>query len=221
MSQSRFDSYTNSATPGILIYPRRSLIPPKKYWNLYQYLLDSPQVVHIYLEDLQNQPNLPLGLAIIQLIIEPKSRAKPFAKSLVQRVNTEHPDSLASRKLLDLIETILVYKFGSLTSRELEAMFGLSELKKTRVFQEGLSEGREKGLSEGLAEGREEGLAEGREEGREQAIVALLERRFTTLDPTLIAIVPTLAAIPLPQALDAILEESRDTLVQRYGNPDR
>jgi predicted transposase/invertase (TIGR01784 family) len=206
---------------GILIYPRRSLIPPKKYWNLYQYLLDSPQVVHIYLEDLQNQPNLPLGLAIIQLIIEPKSRAKPFAKSLVQRVNTEHPDSLASRKLLDLIETILVYKFGSLTSRELEAMFGLSELKKTRVFQEGLSEGREKGLSEGLAEGREEGLAEGREEGREQAIVALLERRFTTLDPTLIAIVPTLAAIPLPQALDAILEESRDTLVQRYGNRDR
>lgn len=40
-------------------------------------------------------------------------------------------------------------------------MFGLSELKKTRVFQEG------------------------REEGREEAIVALLQRRFGTVDAAL------------------------------------
>jgi predicted transposase/invertase (TIGR01784 family) len=35
---------------GILIYPRRSLVPPRPYWELYRTLLESDQVTHIYLE---------------------------------------------------------------------------------------------------------------------------------------------------------------------------
>jgi predicted transposase YdaD len=56
-------------------------------------------------------------------VVEPKLRAKNFAQGLIQRVSQEKPDPLAAAKLLDLIETILVYKFGKLTMKELEVMF--------------------------------------------------------------------------------------------------
>jgi predicted transposase YdaD len=44
-----------------------------------------------------------------------------------------------------MIETIIVYKFSNLSGQEVEAMFGLSELKQTRVYQQGREEGREEG----------------------------------------------------------------------------
>jgi predicted transposase YdaD len=72
-------------------------------------------------------------------------------------------------------------------------MFGLSELKKTRVFQEG------------------------REEGREEAIVALLQRQFGTIDPALQATVPGLAAQSLPEAVAIILERSREEIIDRFS----
>jgi predicted transposase/invertase (TIGR01784 family) len=74
---------------GILIYPRRSLAPKPTQQHLYRSLLGSGQVTSIYLEDLQKQSNQPLGLAIVQLVVEPKQRAKAFARQLVQRVRQE------------------------------------------------------------------------------------------------------------------------------------
>jgi predicted transposase/invertase (TIGR01784 family) len=179
---------------GILIFPRRSLLPPQKYWHLYRSQFQGGQVSCIYLEDLTDRPDRTLGVEIIQLIIQSKSRAKGFAKQLIQRVQQEEPQDLPRTRLLDLIETILVYKFGNLTTQELEAMFGLSELKKTRVYQEG------------------------RDEGREETIVALLQRRFSTIDPALRSAVPKLAALPLSQALDLILERSREEIIDRFSS---
>jgi predicted transposase/invertase (TIGR01784 family) len=46
------------------------------------------------------------------------------------------------RQLLELIETILVYKFPMMSREEIEGIFGLSELKKTRVYKEAKQEGR-------------------------------------------------------------------------------
>ena len=41
-----------------------------------------------------------------------------------------------------------MYKFPNLSREEIEAMLGLSELKKTRVYQEARQEGREEGKLE-------------------------------------------------------------------------
>ncbi len=68
-------------------------------------------------------------------------------------------------------------------------MFGLSELKKTRVYQE----------------------------GRDETIVALLQRRFNIIDPALQSTVPKLVALPLSQALDLILERSQEEIVDRFS----
>ena len=56
---------------------------------------------------------------------------------------------LPQQQLLELIETILVYKFPQMSRQEIEAMFGLSELKQTRVYQEAKEEGKLEGEQEG------------------------------------------------------------------------
>jgi predicted transposase/invertase (TIGR01784 family) len=81
---------------GILIFPRRSLIPPQKYWHLYHTQFQGGQVTCIYLEDLADRQDLPVGLAIIYLVVESKRRAKATAKQIVQRVRQEVTAPLAS-----------------------------------------------------------------------------------------------------------------------------
>ncbi|MFB2934819.1 hypothetical protein ACE1B6_06035, partial [Aerosakkonemataceae cyanobacterium BLCC-F154] len=49
---------------------------------------------------------------------------------------------------LELIESVLVYKFTALSRQELETMFGLSDLKQTRFYQEAKEEGKEEGKLE-------------------------------------------------------------------------
>jgi predicted transposase/invertase (TIGR01784 family) len=52
-----------------------------------------------------------------------------------------------------VIETILVYKFPKMSREEIEAMFGLSELKQTRVYQEGRLEAKLEAIPRLLALG--------------------------------------------------------------------
>ncbi|MBE5232379.1 MAG: DUF2887 domain-containing protein, partial [Microcystis aeruginosa PMC 728.11] len=70
--------------------------------------------------------------------------------------------------ILELIETILIYKLPKLNRKEIEKMFSLSDLRETKVYQEALEEGREEGKEEGREEGREEGKEEGKEEKARQ-----------------------------------------------------
>jgi predicted transposase/invertase (TIGR01784 family) len=64
------------------------------------------------------------------------------------------------RICLGLIETVLVYKFAQWTPQELEAMFGLNELRQTRYFQEVEAQSRERGFQQGKQEGKQEGKLE-------------------------------------------------------------
>ena len=60
------------------------------------------------------------------------------------------------RELIDLIETVVIAHFLSLSLKEIEAMLKVKDLRETRVYQEALEEGEAKGLEKGLAKGREE-----------------------------------------------------------------
>jgi predicted transposase/invertase (TIGR01784 family) len=71
-----------------------------------------------------------------------------------QAVNLQLPQ----KQLLELIETILVYKLPNISREEIEAMFGLSELKQTRVYQEAKQEGKEEGKQEGRFEAKLEAV---------------------------------------------------------------
>jgi predicted transposase/invertase (TIGR01784 family) len=93
------------------------------------------------LDELGETVSLPLGIATMKLIVENQDTAIVTAKELINRTQQEINPELNQRQLLELIETILVDKFPQMSLQEISEMFGLSDLKQTRVYQEGKQEG--------------------------------------------------------------------------------
>jgi predicted transposase YdaD len=50
------------------------------------------------------------------------------------------------RDLLEMVETICIYKFPRLTRKEVETMFNLIEIQDTKVYQEAFEEGKLEGI---------------------------------------------------------------------------
>jgi predicted transposase YdaD len=73
------------------------------------------------------------------------------ARQLIERVQLESTGSLPKNEIIDIITTIAVYKFSSLSREEVEAMLGVT-LEETRVYQEAKAEGQEQGREEREAE---------------------------------------------------------------------
>ena len=141
---------------GIVIYPSRSIDTADI--NHYSEFFQSRRVSRIYLDELGETASLPVGIATIKLIIEDENTAIAAARELISRTQQEINIEQQQRQLLELIETILVYKFPKMSRKEIEAMFGLSDLKQTRVYQEGVEEGKEEGREEGIQQGRIESI---------------------------------------------------------------
>ncbi|MEQ8463277.1 Rpn family recombination-promoting nuclease/putative transposase [Coleofasciculus sp. E1-EBD-02] len=130
----------------VALYPTRSQEPTDT--QPYRVLLNSPQVQRIYLDELGDIQELSVEVGLVRLIVEPEEQAVAQAKQLLARVQQTESVSLSQEAIIELIETIVVYKFPQLSRQEIAAMFGLSELKQTRVYQEALEEGRQR---EGVA----------------------------------------------------------------------
>jgi predicted transposase/invertase (TIGR01784 family) len=97
---------------------------------------------------------------MVQLVVEKRETAIDHTKQLIQKSRQQLADVSKRQKVLELLETILVYKLSNLTRQEIEAMFTLDELKQTRYFQEVAEEAKIKGLLEGRLEGKLEGKLE-------------------------------------------------------------
>ncbi len=151
-------------------------------------------------------------LALLQLIALPEAAAVERA-----RVYLSGPsDQLARETQLQLVTQILSCKLPRLSLEEIQAMLNLvlEEFENTRLYQQvmdrGLQKGRLEGLKEGLQEGLKEGLQEGLKEGRSNEARALVQRLLTrrcgNLSPSLLARVQ---ALPLEQ-LEALSEALLD-----------
>ncbi len=132
-----YDWYT------VIIYPKRSVEPDET--RLHQILLESSKVQRVYLDELEPAANQSLGIGVVKLVIEPEENAANRARQLIEQARRETADRLSSQAIIDLIETIIVYKFPQLSREEVENMLKLSELKQTRVYQEALEEGELRG----------------------------------------------------------------------------
>ncbi|MBZ8181338.1 Rpn family recombination-promoting nuclease/putative transposase [Oscillatoria salina] len=129
----------------VIIYRRRST--EAECHPRYQNLL-SNHVQRIYLDEIGNLGEQSLGFGIIQLVVESPNQAGDFARQLIAKTTTDLADVNLQQQVLELIETIVLYKFPNLSREDIEAMLGLSELKQTRVYQEAKEEGREEGREE-------------------------------------------------------------------------
>ncbi|MEH2071970.1 MAG: Rpn family recombination-promoting nuclease/putative transposase [Nostoc sp.] len=129
----------------IVIYDKRS--NERSYPQRYRSLLE-PHLRRFYLDELDDAPDNSLGIGIVRLVVESENKAGEFAKNLIDKAKKELTDTLIQRKVIEFIETIVVYKFPNLSREEIEIMLNLNLLKETRVYQEAKEEGKQEGKLE-------------------------------------------------------------------------
>ncbi len=115
----------------------------------YREFFDSGRIRRIYLNQLSGGVfENSLAVKTVKLIVAPESKTIEQARELVERVRLQG-DQLQQEKFVQLVETILVYKLPNMSREEIEAMFELSDLKQTKVYQEAKLEGIQQGIQEG------------------------------------------------------------------------
>ena len=175
-----------------------------KSLTLYQQeLIDSGRIIRVYLDEL---PSGSIGVGLIQLIFAQESQAPSLVQQLLARAKTEIPDPWVTRGIIDLLETVLVSKFATLSRQEIQSMFLLSDIKQTRVYQEARQEGLQDGRQEGLQEGRKEGRKEGEKQGEIRLLIRQLSRRFSTIDTRCLQMINQLSLEQLEDLGEALLD---------------
>jgi len=150
----RFDQWY-----GIIIFLSRSLEPDDT--RIHQVLLDSPHIKRIYLDELTAEQSASLGIRLMQLTVLPEPEMATQAREIITTVQQTPPDILSPDEIIEIVTTIVVYKFTTLSREEVEAMLGLTgtTLEETRVYRDAKEEGVQQGLQQGLQQGQEQVLA--------------------------------------------------------------
>jgi predicted transposase/invertase (TIGR01784 family) len=153
----------------VVIYPTRSTEQSRidMVWDL----LESRRIRRVYLDELGEVEDLPTGLGLMVLTTLEGEKATSEAKRLIQRAE-------GSRDIIELVSTIIVYKFGNLSRDEVDAMLGI-ELEQTRVYREAEQQGEMKAT--------------------QALILRLLNRRVGNLSP---AVEMRVKALPLVRVED-------------------
>ncbi|MBZ8178673.1 Rpn family recombination-promoting nuclease/putative transposase [Oscillatoria salina] len=126
----------------VVIYPTRNT--DKGEITRYRALLASEQVNRLYLDELDFTTEETLGIETVKLVVADEETAPVRARQLIEKATTEITDASRQRELIQLIETIVVYKFTNLSRKEIEAMLGLGDIKQSKVYQEAFQEGEER-----------------------------------------------------------------------------
>ncbi len=118
----------------VIIYPNRQT---ERENNIhFQSMLALPNITRIYIDELSTTATAPLPIKLLKLIVEPEDTAADLATNLAEQVRTEIPNIAVSERFIELLETIVFYKLPQKSREEIAAMFNLSDLNKTRVYQE-------------------------------------------------------------------------------------
>jgi predicted transposase/invertase (TIGR01784 family) len=175
------DSFQNWRA--IVIYPNAATEQSSPFRDDIQLLIDSGHIQRIYLEDLKGQSNLPIGVSLMVLTILEDEEAIAVARETIAQPQQE-------QAIIDIISSIMVYKFTHLSRVEVEAMLA-TNIQQTRVYQEAFEEGK--------AEGEAEGEAKGEAKGKAEMILLALENRFNDIPPKVIKRIGKLSLEPLTE----------------------
>ncbi|MBE9220782.1 Rpn family recombination-promoting nuclease/putative transposase [Dolichospermum flos-aquae] len=195
-AESHLYFYRNSSRfsdwQAVIIYPSRNREQSKIYPH--RGLLTSEQVHRIYLDELGDIRQLPVWVGLMVLTTLAESQAPEAARYLLTKSSQELSSS-SSQVIIEMVTTIMMYRFEKLSLTEVQAMLGIS-LEKSRAYQEIRQEG------------RQEGLQEGRQEGLQQAtlnlVIRLLTKRFGELPADThdsISVLPLPVLVSLSEAL--------------------
>jgi len=177
----------------VAIFARHNSEPaPDKFC---QELITLGRIKRVYLEDLRQETNSH-GIEIIQLILASEKKAPKLARNLAEKIEQETNTELRDN-VVEFIEAVLVYKFPKLTRQEVEAMFSHSDLKKTRVYQDAMLEGEQRGLQIGKQEGLQRQVA---------MLLRQLTRKFGKISPRIKSQISKLSVAQLEDLAEAIFD---------------
>lgn len=169
----------------VIIYPSRSI--EQSDLHPHRGFLNSDQVHRVYLDELGDIRSLPIWVGLMVLTTIEDTQAPESARYLLTRSRAELAQP-ASRAIIEIITTIMTYRFEQLSRVEVESMLDI-RLKETRVYREIKQEGRE--------------------EGREEATVSLVLRQLTKRLGTLAEDTrDSISSLPLP-----VLEDLGEALL--------
>lgn len=141
----------------VVIYPSRSIEQSQR--EIVRELLASGRITRVYLDEL-GEVELSTGLGLMVLTTLEGDEAKAEARRLIGQAQ-------GSRDIINLVSTIILYKFNTLSRDEVDLMLGI-ELQQTRVYQDARTD-----------------------EGR-SLVLRLLARKFGTISPEIQAQVNSL-----------------------------
>jgi predicted transposase/invertase (TIGR01784 family) len=139
----------------VVLFTERTLEPNE----LAPYLLESGLIRRFYLDEMSEVANAPLGLSILFLIQQTVNHAPGKARELIERVKSEIGDEALRDDLLELIETVIIYKLPRLSREEIQSMLQIHDIRESRVYQEAREEGLKEGWEKGLKEERRNTIA--------------------------------------------------------------
>jgi len=123
----------------VFIYPDRAT--EQDDIRPHRSLLAGDQVHRVYLNELGDIRQLPLWVALMLLTTVDKDQAPEEARNLLSRARQEASQA-ESRAIIDIVASIISYRFGTISRKEVDAMLGIT-LKGTRVYEELLEEAQE------------------------------------------------------------------------------
>ncbi len=127
----------------VVIYPGRQVerLDERRYGSA----VKLPEVYRVYLEDWVDVPASTLGLQLMQLMVGKAADAPVKARQLVQ--DSSAGMELPQAVLLDLVETMVVYKLPDMSREEVRRMLELHDidLRQTRFYREVFAEGEARG----------------------------------------------------------------------------
>jgi predicted transposase/invertase (TIGR01784 family) len=152
----------------------------------HQFLIETGKLTRIYLDRLGDISQLPIGLSLMVLTILEDETAMQAARQLVDRARTE-PEN---RAIMDMISSILIYKFTNLSRDEVAAMLA-SNIQESRAYREI----------------KAEGVTEGVTVGKQELVLLLLGRKLKTeLSEELVHRIQQLSIEQLDHLAEALLD---------------
>ncbi|MBW4423202.1 MAG: DUF2887 domain-containing protein [Nostoc desertorum CM1-VF14] len=119
---------------GVIIFGSGSLEPSNS--TIHRALLESGQIRRVYLDELGDLREQPLGLGLMLLTnVTSETEAVEGARFLLEQARQQ-----SEQAIIDLVTTIIVYKFSNLSREEIVAMLGLN-LEEPRAIREAKQEG--------------------------------------------------------------------------------
>jgi predicted transposase/invertase (TIGR01784 family) len=164
---------------GVIIFGSRSLEPSNL--KIHRSLLAGDQVRRVYLDELGDVQQQPLGLGLMLLTVKEDTEAIETAKFLLAEARKQ-----SEAAIIDLITTIIVYKFTKLSRKEIVAMLGLDLVEEPRAIREA--------------------KVEGLEEGERAIALRLLNRRLGNIPDELLSRVQGLSLVQIEDLCDVLLD---------------